>query len=116
MRWAALAATVWVCDRASPLGLAAGDTQIDAIRSMASRTIIERAHHDSGLSQRAFAQRSGTSQPALPSYESGSRSPTLTVVGRVVQTSDLDLDLTPRVLLTTHSGTRDAPYLAPDRL
>lgn len=83
---------------------------------MAGGTIIARARRGSGLSQRALARRSGTSQPTLSDYERGGKSPTLAVAERIVQTSGYDLDLTPRVSFVQHSGSRGEPYVVPDRL
>lgn len=83
---------------------------------MGNRTIIERARRESGLSQRALAHRARTSQPTLSSYETGTRSPTLAVVERIVQTSGFELDLTPRVVFDRCSGARGEPYWVPDRL
>ncbi|WP_237111493.1 helix-turn-helix transcriptional regulator [Nocardioides sp. WS12] len=83
---------------------------------MAEETIIARARRGSGLSQRALAHRSGTSQPTLSTYERGTKSPTLSVLERIVHTSGYDLDLTPRVTFTNHLGSRGEPYVVPDRL
>jgi len=83
---------------------------------MAGGTIIARARRGSGLSQRALARRSGTSQPTLSDYERGGKSPTLAVAERIVQTSGYDLDLTPRVSFAQHPGSRGEPYAVPDRL
>ncbi|GAB3755976.1 hypothetical protein GCM10027599_20370 [Yimella radicis] len=79
-------------------------------------TIIERARRGSGLSQRELARRSGTSQPTLSTYEHGTKSPTLAVAERIVNSSGFDLDLVPRVSFTTHSGARGEPFVVPDRL
>jgi transcriptional regulator with XRE-family HTH domain len=83
---------------------------------MAEGTIIARARRGSGLSQRALARRSCTSQPTLSDYERGGKSPTLAVVERIVRTSGYELDLTPRVTFTSHVGTRGEPHAVPDRL
>lgn len=83
---------------------------------MAGRTIIARARRGSGLSQRELARRSGTSQPTLSTYEHGTKSPTLAVAERIVETSGYDLTLTPRVRFTTHIGARGEPFVVPDRL
>ncbi|KRB73819.1 hypothetical protein ASE01_17525 [Nocardioides sp. Root190] len=83
---------------------------------MAEDTIIARARRGSGLSQRALAHRSGTSQPTLSTYERGTKPPTLTVLERIVHTSGCDLDLTSRVRFTNHLGSRGEPYVVPDRL
>jgi transcriptional regulator with XRE-family HTH domain len=79
-------------------------------------TIIARARRGSGLSQRELARRSGTSQPTLSTYEHGSKSPTLAVAERIVNTSGYDLTLTPRVRFTTFTGARGEPFVVPDRL
>lgn len=83
---------------------------------MAGGSIIARARRGSGLSQRALARRSGTSQPTLSDNERGGKSPTLAVVERIVQTSGYDLDLVPRVSFTSCLGLRGEPYVVPDRL
>lgn len=79
-------------------------------------TIIERARRGSGLSQRELARRSGTSQPTLSTYEHGTKSPTLAVAERIVNSSGFDLDLVPRVEFATHPGARGEPFVVPDRL
>jgi len=79
-------------------------------------TIVERARRGSGLSQRELARRAGTSQPTLSTYEHGTKSPTLAVVERIVNSSGYDLDLSPRVTFTAHTGARGAPFVVPDRL
>lgn len=79
-------------------------------------TILERARRGSGLSQRELARRAGTSQPTLSTYEHGTKSPTLAVVERIVNSSGYDLDLSPRVTFTAGSGARGAPFVVPDRL
>ena len=79
-------------------------------------TIIERARRGSGLSQRELARRSGTSQPTLSTYEHGTKSPTLAVAERIVNSSGFDLDLVPRVTFTAHPGARGEPFVVPDRL
>ena len=81
-----------------------------------SGTIIKRARRGSGLSQRELARRSGTSQPTLSTYEHGTKSPTLAVAERIINTSGYDLDLTPRVTFTTHIGARGEPFVVPDQL
>lgn len=79
-------------------------------------TILQRARRGSGLSQRELARRAGTSQPTLSTYEHGTKSPTLAVVERIVNSSGYDLDLSPRVTFTARSGARGAPFVVPDRL
>lgn len=83
---------------------------------MAGETIIARARRGSGLSQRDLARRSGTSQPTLSTYERDGKSPTLSVVERIVQTSGYDLGVIPRVAFTTRTGLRGESYVVPDRL
>lgn len=83
---------------------------------MVETTIIARARRGSGLSQRELARRSGTSQPTLSTYEHGTKSPTLAVAERIVNTSGYDLSLTPRIEFTTHVGARGEPFVVPDRL
>lgn len=79
-------------------------------------TIIGRARRGSGLSQRELARRSGTSQPTLSTYEHGTKSPTLAVTQRIINSSGYDLDLVPRVTFTAHVGARSEPFVVADRL
>lgn len=79
-------------------------------------SILERARRGSGLSQRELARRAGTSQPTLSTYEHGIKSPTLAVVERIIHSSGYELDLTPRISFTEHTGARGAPFVVPDRL
>lgn len=68
------------------------------------------------MSQRDLARRSRTSQPTLSTYERGLKSPTLTVVERIVQTSGYDLALVPRVEFSVQIGSRGEPYVVADQL
>lgn len=81
-----------------------------------AETILGRARRGSGLSQRELARRAGTSQPTLSTYEHGTKSPTLAVAERIINSSGYDLDLAPRVTFTARSGARGAPFAVPDRL
>ncbi|MGH2755143.1 MAG: helix-turn-helix transcriptional regulator [Actinomycetota bacterium] len=53
--------------------------------------LIKVARHDSGLSQRKLARRAGTSQATISAYESGSKSPTLDTLARIVRAAGQDL-------------------------
>ncbi|HEX2058686.1 MAG TPA: helix-turn-helix transcriptional regulator [Actinomycetota bacterium] len=53
--------------------------------------LIRVARHDGGFSQRDLARRAGTSQAAISAYESGTRSPTLDTLARIVRAAGQDL-------------------------
>jgi len=54
-------------------------------------SLIVRARHRSGLSQRALADRSGTSPAAIAFYESGARVPRIDVLLRILRAAGFDL-------------------------
>jgi len=65
--------------------------------------LIKLARHDAGLSQRELAHRAGTSQAAIASYESGSRSPSLETLVRIVRSAGSDL----RIQVVAHDDHDD---------
>lgn len=78
--------------------------------------IIERARQRAGLSQSELAHRSATSQATLSTYENGHKSPTLTVLERILSSSGHRLELSPTVEFVTHTGARGEPFHVPDHL
>jgi uncharacterized protein len=61
-------------------------------------TTIRRTRDTTGLTQHEFARRVGTSQPALSSYERGSRTPSSETLRRIVRASGVR----PSDLLAAH--------------
>jgi transcriptional regulator with XRE-family HTH domain len=55
--------------------------------------LIAQLRARSGLSQRALAQRAGTSAAAICQYESGQRTPRVDTLRRIVQAAGATLDL-----------------------
>lgn len=78
--------------------------------------IILDARRGSGLSQRKLAQRAGTSQATLSSYERGLKSPSLKVTERIVEAAGYRLGLVTEVKFERHVGGRIHPFWVPDRL
>lgn len=58
-----------------------------------SQDLVRRLRSVSGLSQRAFAARAGTSGPTVAAYESGEKEPRLSTLHRLAKAADLDLDV-----------------------
>lgn len=83
---------------------------------MGQSTVIARARRGSGLSQRELARRARTSQSALSTYEKGTKSPTLAVAERIINTSGYDLALVPHIEFTERVGARGAPFFVPNQL
>lgn len=82
---------------------------------MARRSLLETARVSRGLTQEAVARLAGTSQPTLSAYERGTKSPTLTVVERILHTLGYELGIQPRVSFDeVKAGSRT--YLVPDQL
>lgn len=79
------------------------------------RSLLESARVARGLTQEAVARRSGTSQPTLSAYERGSKSPTLSVVERILHALGYELGLQPRVMFReVRVGART--FHVPDQL
>ena len=64
---------------------------------MDSGTIIRRARRRAGLTQRALAERAGTSHATLSAYESGTKIPRVDTFDRIVQATGAALDIELRV-------------------
>ena len=77
---------------------------------------MEAARVARGLTQDAVARRAGTSQPTLSAYERGTKSPTLAVVARILETLGFELGLQPRVTFRQVQGDQGRTYLVPDQL
>jgi transcriptional regulator with XRE-family HTH domain len=91
-----------------------------------SRHLIRVARREAGFTQKALADRAGTSQPAMSAYESGRRSPSVDTLCRIVgaagfevrmrlsspDTHEPALALTEKLLppdqLTAHRGREQA--------
>jgi transcriptional regulator with XRE-family HTH domain len=62
-------------------------------------TMIREARHAAGITQLELARRAGTAQPAVAAYESGSRTPNLATLERLLDACEYDIELlmNPRV-------------------
>lgn len=82
-----------------------------------ARKLLSAARAASGLSQAALAARAGTTQPTLSAYETGRKSPTLAVAGRILEAMGLEFDVIPRVTFEArqYEGSLRTFYV-PDRL
>ena len=78
--------------------------------------IILDARHASGLSQRELAERAGTSQATLSTYERGLKSPSLRVTERIVEAAGFRLGLVTNVHFERHVARGVRPFWVPDRL
>jgi transcriptional regulator with XRE-family HTH domain len=78
--------------------------------------LILKARHGSGLSQRALAEKAGTSQATLSAYERGVKTPSLAVAERIVEAAGYRLDLVTQVRFTQQVAPGVRPFWVPDRL
>src|ERR1700675_3446571 len=60
---------------------------------MAITTLIRDAREAAGITQVELAGRAGTSQPAVAAYESGSRTPNLATLRRLLGACEYDIEL-----------------------
>jgi transcriptional regulator with XRE-family HTH domain len=58
---------------------------------MDAATLLRTARHDAGLSQRALAAASGTSQPAVAAIEAGRKQPTAATLDRLLRAAGSEL-------------------------
>jgi transcriptional regulator with XRE-family HTH domain len=59
-------------------------------------SLLRDARHAAGITQLELARRAGTAQPAVAAYESGSRTPTLTTLERLLGACEHDVELRAR--------------------
>jgi transcriptional regulator with XRE-family HTH domain len=59
-------------------------------------TLIREARRDAGITQVELASRAGTAQPAVAAYESGTRTPNLTTLQRLLGACEHDVELVAR--------------------
>jgi len=78
--------------------------------------LILKARHGSGLSQRALAEKAGTSQATLSAYERGVKTPSLAVAERIVEAAGYRLDLVTQVHFTQQVAPGVRPFWVPNRL
>lgn len=78
--------------------------------------LLERARHDSGLTQDEVARRAHTSRPTLSAYEHGRKSPTLATARRLLQATGHDLEAVPHVEFHHQAAARGRGLWVPDRL
>lgn len=78
--------------------------------------MIRGARQAAGLTQSELAQRAGTAQPAVAAYESGSRTPNITTLERLLQACDHDVEILarPRVRRGAAALADLAPTIADD--
>lgn len=68
--------------------------------------MIRSARHEAGLTLRELAGRAGTSHSALAAYESGSKSPNIATVDRVLRAAGFAVDV------ELHRRHRGSPAMA----
>jgi uncharacterized protein len=68
----------------------------------AAGALLREIRLEAGLSQRALAQRAGTSQPAVARYERGTATPSLETLGRLAQACGRELRLSAETLPDPH--------------
>ena len=66
------------------------------------RTLLFRARSAASLSQRALAERAGTSQPAIARYERGSATPSWETLARLMEACGRSLDLRAEIAPDPH--------------
>jgi transcriptional regulator with XRE-family HTH domain len=66
---------------------------------MITPTILRRARHRAGLSQRELARRAGTSHATISAYEAGAKVPSVETLARLVRAAGfvLQVDLARRI-------------------
>ena len=83
---------------------------------MGPDVLLERARHDSGLTQDEVARRARTSRPTLSAYEHGRKSPTLATARRLLEATGHDLEAVPRIEFRQQTTARGRAVWVPDRL
>lgn len=83
---------------------------------MGVEDLLVRARRAAGLSQRALADRAGTSRPTVSAYEHGHKSPTLHTVARLLDVAGFELEVRPRVVFTERTTARGRLVSIPSHL
>jgi transcriptional regulator with XRE-family HTH domain len=83
---------------------------------METTGLIRRARDTAGLTQLELARRAHTSQPAVAAYESGTRTPNIRTLKRLLQACDHDVEVLarPRMRRGATSLAELAPTIADD--
>jgi transcriptional regulator with XRE-family HTH domain len=68
---------------------------LDIICGMVAADLIARARAQAGISQRALAERAGTSQATISAYESGRKDPSVETLGRLLAAMGARLTVEP---------------------
>ena len=63
----------------------------DVRRNGIAASVVSEARRRSGLTQRALAERAGTSPSAVAAYELGQRDPTVSSLARIIAACGLDM-------------------------
>lgn len=83
---------------------------------MERTTIIEQARRAAGLSQLELSYRSHTPQSAISDYERRRKSPTLSVVERLLAAANADLLVIPLSAFEEHEAPEVGRFFVPDRV
>jgi transcriptional regulator with XRE-family HTH domain len=83
---------------------------------METMTLIRSARDAAGITQVELAARAGTTQPAVAAYESGSRTPNLRTLSRLLDGCDYDVEVLarPRVRRSSASLAELSPTISED--
>lgn len=60
---------------------------------MRAATVLRRARTESGLTLRSLAQRAGTSHSTISAYETGTKTPSVETLNRIVRAAGFELDV-----------------------
>ncbi len=71
---------------------------------MSLGTLIQQARADAGLSQRALAERAGTSQATLSAYERGRKDPSASTLARLLAATGSKLATQPKTAVFVPSA------------
>lgn len=84
--------------------------------AMGAADLIRNARVRAGLTQRELAERCGTAQPVISTYEHGRRDPSLSTLRRIIAAADARLHITvDRLRDTDSSYARSAALLTPEQ-
>ncbi len=80
------------------------------------QNLIAQARTQAGITQKVWAELSGTSRPTLSAYENGRKSPQLSTVERMFEALSLELSVEPKIKFQQVSGPRGRSVSVPSHL
>ena len=80
------------------------------------QNLIAQARTQAGITQKVWAELSGTSRPTLSAYENGRKSPQLSTVERMFEALSLELSVEPKIKFRKVNGPRGRSVSVPSHL